>query len=116
MFYEYRRYTAAPAQADALNARFENHAIRAMRGHGYRIAGFWNTDVGALGAVNYLLAWESLDERAEANRSLWTDQAWKDAYYSTPPLTSSRTSELWRIASYSPTLTAHWPDGTMEQI
>jgi NIPSNAP len=116
MFYEYRRYTAAPSQANALNARFEHHAVRAMREHGYRILGFWNTDVGALGTLNYLLGWDSLDQRSESNRSLWSDRTWTEAYYSTPPLTSHRSSEIWRRAPYSPGLQTSWPDGGSDQF
>jgi len=65
MIIEFRRYTVAPAQADALSSRFENHAVRAMREHGYLVLGFWVTEVSALGTLNYLLAWDSLDARRE---------------------------------------------------
>jgi hypothetical protein len=68
--------------------------------------------VGALGTLNYLLAWGSLDARRESNRSLWSDQAWADAYYSPPPLTSRRSSEIWRQEPYAPRFSATWPDGT----
>jgi hypothetical protein len=114
VIYEYRRYEIAPGQARALEERWRLHAVEIMRGHGFHLQGIWEPEVGQLNHLHYLLRWDSLTEREHKIRAMDTDPRWLSALGATVPLTSRRSSELWRAAGYSPLTQAVWPDGTVD--
>lgn len=77
MIYELRVYTCLPGRLPALLKRFETATLRIWEKHGIRQAGFWTTMVGASNnELTYLIAWESLGERAARWSAFVTDPEW----------------------------------------
>jgi len=77
MIYELRIYHAIPGQLPALLARFQNRTLRIFEKHGIRQAGFWTTLVGESHLqLTYMLAWESLAERAARWDTFLADPEW----------------------------------------
>jgi hypothetical protein len=70
MIYELRIYHCVTGRLPALLKRFETTTLELWKRHGIRQAGFWTVLVGDGGNqdLHYLLAWESLAERAESER------------------------------------------------
>ena len=66
MIYELRIYHCVTGRLPALLKRFESTTLELWKRHGIRQAGFWTVLVGDGGNrdLHYLLAWESMAERA----------------------------------------------------
>ena len=114
MYYEYRRYEVAPGMAKALDDRFRDHTIDLMLGHGFHFMGLWQPETGSMNARHYLLRWESLAEREQAVDAMDNDPCWREILGATPPLTGTRTIDLWRPTDYSPRTQSRWPDGRLD--
>ena len=77
MIYEMRTYRCLPGRLPALLNRFEKTTLGLWERHGIRQAGFWTTLVGESNQeLTYLLAWESLAERATKWMAFQTDPEW----------------------------------------
>jgi hypothetical protein len=96
--YEYRRYSVTPGKMDQLLARFEEATLAIWDDLGLRPAGFWQSDVGRSSDLHYLLAWDSLDDRAEKLRAFRADPRWAQARADTEqdgPLIQYADNQLW---------------------
>jgi hypothetical protein len=102
--YEYRRYSVTPGKMDQLLARFEEATLGIWDDLGIRPAGFWQSDVGRSSDLHYLLAWDSLDDRAEKLRAFRADPRWAQARADSEqdgPLIQYADSQLWTPTRFS---------------
>jgi hypothetical protein len=103
-YYEYRRYAVAPGQMDRLLGRFEETTLRVWDDVGIRPVGFWQTEIGRSSDLHYLLAWDSLDERAERLPAFRSDPRWLQARADTEgdgPLIEYADTQLWTPTRFS---------------
>lgn len=103
--YEYRRYHVTAGKMDQLLARFEETTLDVWQDVGIRPIGFWQSDVGRSSDLHYLLAWDSLDQRAERLQAFRTDPRWVQARKATEvdgPLIQYADVELWTPTTFSP--------------
>src|SRR3546814_17638538 len=77
MIHELRVYRCVPGRLPALLKRFETVTLKLWERHGIRQAGFWTVLVGESNQdLYYLLAWDSLAERAAKWKAFAADPAW----------------------------------------
>lgn len=78
MIHELRIYDCLPGRMPALLRRFDQHTLRIWERFGIRQAGFWTVMIGpTTHRLYYLLAWESLAERAEKWEAFRADPEWQ---------------------------------------
>jgi hypothetical protein len=77
MIYELRVYTAAPGTIAALSGRFEKHILRFFDRHGIKVIGFWETEIGDVPELTYILAFKDLGERQRALDAFHADPEWE---------------------------------------
>ena len=102
--YEYRRYEVSPGKMDQLLDRFERTTLGVWDDIGIRPTGFWQTDVGRSSHLHYLLAWDSLDDRAKKLAAFRSDPRWLSARADTEqdgPLIHHADTELWTPTRFS---------------
>ena len=102
--YEYRRYAVAPGKMDSLLARFEETTLEVWEDVGIRPVGFWQTEIGRSSDLHYLLAWDSLDGRAECLSAFRSDPRWVKARAGTEadgPLIEYADTQLWTPTRFS---------------
>ena len=63
MLYELRIYRCMPGRKADVLARFRNHTMGFFRRHGIQCIGFWETVVGELDELVYILKWASGEDR-----------------------------------------------------
>jgi hypothetical protein len=106
MLYELRVYEALPGKLPALNARFQNHALKFFAKHGIKVLGFWTTAVGASSnALTYITIFENMAEREQRWTAFATDPEWLAIKRETDkdgPLTGSIRNEFLTPTTYSP--------------
>ncbi len=76
MTYEMRTYHCKPEHIGRLTARFEHDVLPLWEEYGIRLVGFWQTAVGPLMDVMYILAWDSLAERESLWSAYQADERW----------------------------------------
>ncbi len=104
MLYEIRTYEAVPGKMPALNKRFADHAHPLFLKHGFQVVGYWTEIIGDNG-LNYLLAWNDLNERQEKWAAFQGDPEWaraRDESERDGPLVARIHSAIWRPTAYSP--------------
>ena len=106
MLYELRVYEANPGKLAALNARFENHALKFFAKHGIQVLGFWTTTVGASSnALTYITIFENMADREQRWTAFATDPDWLATKRETEkdgPLVATIRNEFLTPTSYSP--------------
>lgn len=81
--YEMRTYHAAPGKADAMHARFRDHACRLLEKHSMEAIGFWvpmEEKDGAKDTLVWVLAWPDRSTREKAWEAFKADPEWKAAF------------------------------------
>jgi hypothetical protein len=63
---------------DAFHRRFQDHALRIMKRHGFRIIDMWESDSGKKLEFVYLLSWPDRDTMDSRWKSFLADQEWID--------------------------------------
>ncbi len=112
LIYEYRRYTAAPGKRATLTAKFEKATLVYWKKHGIRCVGAWETVIGEISDIHYILAWADMEERERLWTGFMADPGWQAAraeYFPEEPLITEVHSELWRPIPGSPRATGMWP-------
>ena len=56
-----RIYEINRSNKDAFHRRFQDHALRIMKRHGFRIIDMWESDTGKKVELVYLLSWPDKD-------------------------------------------------------
>ncbi|MBM3940683.1 MAG: NIPSNAP family protein [SAR202 cluster bacterium] len=105
MLYEMRFYEAMPGKMGALHDRFANHTNKLFAKHGFRVVGYWNEVFGDSSRLNYMLAWETMDERMNKWAAFQVDPEWqaaRDASEKNGPIVARIDARVWRPTHYSP--------------
>jgi len=77
MIYELRRYETLPGKMAALNEVMENLGIPIFKKVGMRLVAAWVPLVGDYSnALQYILAWESMNEREEKWKTFFAHPDW----------------------------------------
>jgi hypothetical protein len=79
MIYELRVYRCMPGRKSDVLARFRTHTMGFFRKHGIEVVGFWDTLVGELDELVYILRWSSWEEREKRWGAFQADPEWQRA-------------------------------------
>lgn len=79
MVYELRIYRCMPGRKGDVLARFRNHTMGFFRRHGIEVVGFWETVVGDLDDLVYMLRYPSWEEREKKWSAFQADPEWHKA-------------------------------------
>ena len=106
MLYELRRYEVFAHNKKAFHDRFEQHAMRLMAGHGFKVVGSWDVEIGDNPEFVYLLAWQDLAARQQAWDAFNADPEWtkvkQETHQAHGQLVWKTHSEILKPTSYSP--------------
>ena len=73
-----RIYEINRSNRDVFHGRFQDHALRIMERHGFRIIDMWESDTGEKTEFIYLLSWPDKDTMDSRWEAFLTDQEWID--------------------------------------
>jgi len=73
-----RIYELNRSNKDAFHRRFQDHALRIMKRHGFRIIDMWESDSGTKVEFVYLLSWPDKDTMDARWKDFLADQEWID--------------------------------------
>jgi hypothetical protein len=73
-----RIYEINRSNKDAFHRRFQDHALRIMKRHGFRIMDMWESDTGRKVEFVYLLTWPDKDTMDSRWKDFLADQEWID--------------------------------------
>ena len=93
-----RIYEINRGNRDAFHKRFQDHALRIMRRHGFKIIDMWESDSGAKIEFVYLLSWPDRSTMDSRWRELLADQEWIDI----KKRTAAQSGELVRAVNSQP--------------
>ena len=93
-----RIYEINRGNRDAFHKRFQDHALRIMRRHGFKIIDMWESDSGAKIEFVYLLSWPDRSTMDSRWRELLADQEWIDI----KKQTAAQSGELVRAVNSQP--------------
>lgn len=79
MIYEWRVYHIAPGKMPNILARFRHVTMGLFDRHGMRVVGFWTDADEDTYDLLYLMAFDSVDERARKWREFAADPDWVEA-------------------------------------
>jgi len=79
MIYELRTYRCMPGRKADVLARFRDHTMGLFKKHGIEVVGFWDTVVGDLDDLVYIVRFASADDRMKSWAAFQTDPAWHKA-------------------------------------
>ena len=105
MLYEWRVYEVTPGRMGALNDRFQNFTLDLFEKHGIKVVGFWESVIGVINILYYMLVWENMAHREKGWNSFQSDPEWIRARQESEkdgPLIKRITNILLRPTSYSP--------------
>jgi hypothetical protein len=105
MIHQLRIYEIFEANKAAFHARFRDHALRLMRGHGFTIVAMWEA-AGARTEFVYVLAWPDEAAMKAAWARFMADEEWKrikrDTAAAHGALVGEITEKVMRLVDYSP--------------
>lgn len=105
MIHELRVYHCLPGRLPALLKRFKETTLPLWERFGIVQAGFWTTEIGPSNQdLYYLVAWESLAERAEKWAAFGADQEWLEkraASEADGPIVASISNVILRPTGFS---------------
>lgn len=87
-----RIYELNRANRDAFHQRFQDHALRIMQRHGFKIVDMWESDTGAKLEFVYVLAWP--DQRTMDRR--WQEFLADEEWIAIKKRTAAESGELVR--------------------
>lgn len=93
-----RIYEINRGNRDAFHKRFQDHALRIMRRHGFKIIDMWESDSGEKIEFVYLLSWPDRSTMDSRWRELLADQEWIDI----KKRTAAQSGELVRAVNSQP--------------
>lgn len=93
-----RIYEINRGNRDAFHKRFQDHALRIMRRHGFKIIDMWESDSGEKIEFVYLLSWPDRSTMDSRWRELLADQEWIDI----KKQTAAQSGELVRAVNSQP--------------
>ena len=73
-----RIYELNRSNKDAFHRRFQDHALRIMKRHDFRIIDMWESDTGKKVEFVYLLSWPDKDTMDARWKEFLADQEWID--------------------------------------
>ena len=73
-----RIYELNRSNKDAFHRRFQDHALRIMKRHGFRIMDMWESDTGKKVEFVYLLTWPDKNTMDSRWKDFLADQEWID--------------------------------------
>lgn len=73
-----RIYEINRSNRDVFHGRFQDHALRIMERHGFRIIDMWESDTGEKTEFIYLLSWPDKDTMDSRWEAFLADQEWID--------------------------------------
>ena len=76
--HQLRIYELNRSNKDAFHRRFQDHALRIMKRHGFRIIDMWESDNGKKVEFVYLLSWPDKDTMDSRWKDFLADQEWVD--------------------------------------
>ena len=76
--HQLRIYELDRSNKDAFHRRFQDHALRIMKRHGFRIIDMWESDSGTKVEFVYLLSWPDKDTMDARWKAFLADQEWID--------------------------------------
>ena len=77
MLHQLRTYRIFDENKAAFHDRFENHAWRIMRRHGFEILAFWDAEEDGEPVFVYLLTWPDEATMTAAWEAFMADEEWK---------------------------------------
>jgi hypothetical protein len=93
-----RIYKLNRSNKDAFHKRFQDHALRIMKRHGFKIIDIWESDSGEKVEFIYLLAWPDKSTMDLRWRDFLSDKEWIDI----KKQTAAESGELVREANGHP--------------
>jgi len=79
LVYEMRTYRCMPGRKADVLARFRDHTMALFQKHGIDVVGFWQTAVGEVDDLIYIVRFPSWDEGAKRWRAFQSDPVWQKA-------------------------------------
>jgi len=76
--HQLRIYELNRSNKDAFHRRFQDHALRIMKRHGFRIIDMWESDNGKKVEFVYLLSWPDKATMDSRWKAFLADQEWID--------------------------------------
>jgi len=73
-----RIYEINRGNRDVFHGRFQDHALRIMERHGFKIIDMWESDTGEKTEFIYLLSWPDKDTMDSRWEAFLADQEWID--------------------------------------
>lgn len=93
-----RIYEINRSNKDAFHERFQDHALRIMKQHGFKIIDMWESDTGEKIEFVYLLSWPDKETMDLRWKEFLADQEWIDI----KKRTAAESGELVREANGQP--------------
>jgi heme-degrading monooxygenase HmoA len=93
-----RIYEINRGNKDAFHRRFQDHALRIMKRHGFKIIDMWESDTAEKIEFVYLLSWPDKDTMDSSWKAFLADQEWIDI----KKRTAAESGELVREANGQP--------------
>lgn len=93
-----RIYEINRGNKDAFHRRFQEHALRIMKRHGFKIIDMWESDSGGKIEFVYLLSWPDKDTMDSRWKAFLADQEWIEI----KKRTAAESGELVREANGQP--------------
>jgi len=94
MINQLRLYEIFEDTREAFLQRFDEHASRIMKRHGFRILAMWETEEDGRSHFAYLLSWESEDEMDAGWEAFMADEEWAAIKERTRPATGQIVGEI----------------------
>jgi len=106
LVYELRQYDTDPGHIPALNERFSNVTLRLFETYGIYNIGYWTEDIGVSNRLDYILAYESLQQRQAAWAAFGQDPEWQETIRKCRelgrPIVNTVHNSILRPTDYSP--------------
>lgn len=93
-----RIYEINRSNKDAFHRRFQDHALRIMKRHGFKVIDMWESDTGEKIEFVYLLSWPDKETMDSRWKEFLADQEWIDI----KKQTAAESGELVREANGQP--------------
>jgi hypothetical protein len=110
MIHQLRIYEIFEHNKAAFHARFRDHAWRIMRGYGFDILAFWETEANGRTEFVYLLQWPDEAAMRDAWAAFMADAEWQAIKRETSAhhgdLVGAIDERVLRMTDYSPELAA----------
>ena len=102
MIYDMRTYTVKIGKTQEYLRLVEEIALPIISKYA-KLVGYWYTEIGELNQIIHIWAYESLEQRAQARKALYSDREWLEKFIPVGgPLLEKQENRILYPADFSP--------------